>query len=179
MSNVGKIKRYSRRFRRLFQGLFYLVPLLIGAYWSIFNWLPADMKLGLLPGGVPVSELPLVSLALGFVVSMVPVGVAMLGINYLARLFALYEEGRIFTGDNVRCLRNLGKTMMAWCAAGILFDPLASMALTMHHPPGQRILTIGLGSPDLTTFLVGGMIMVVAWVMDEGRRLQDEQNLTV
>ena len=79
----------------------------------------------------------------------------------------------------MRCFRLLSKALIGWCLVGILTDPLMSIALTLHYPAGERMLSIGLGSPDLTALLVGGILAVITWVMDEARKLKDEQDFTI
>ena len=95
------------------------------------------------------------------------------------RLFRLYEQGQIFRDSNVRCFRNLSRVLIWWFAAGIVQKSLLSIALTLHNPPGQRIITVELGSPDLTALLLGAILAVIAWVMEEGRKLQEDQDFTV
>lgn len=48
-----------------------------------------------------------------------------------------------------------------------------------HPPPGQRYFSLEFGSADLTALLIGGVLAVIAWVMEEGRKLQEEQDLTI
>ena len=62
---------------------------------------------------------------------------------------------------------------------GIIHRSLLSVALTLHNPPGQRIFTLDIGSPDLTALLLGNILAVIAWVMEEGRKLQEDQDFTV
>ncbi|MCP4221111.1 MAG: DUF2975 domain-containing protein [bacterium] len=49
----------------------------------------------------------------------------------------------------------------------------------MQNPPGQRILRIGFGSDDITKLVIGLLIILVSWIMNEGRELQEEQQYTV
>jgi hypothetical protein len=55
-------------------------------------------------------------------------------------------------------------------------DPLMSVAITVHNPLGRHMLSIGLESPDVTALLVGAILAVITWVMEEGRKLQEEQD---
>jgi hypothetical protein len=91
----------------------------------------------------------------------------------------LYERGQIFRSANVRCFRNLSRALIAWCIAGIMSVPLTSLALTFHHPPGERMVTFGLGSNNLIALLIGGILAIISWVMEEGSSLQEEHDLTV
>ena len=53
------------------------------------------------------------------------------------------------------------------------------MALTMHNPPGHHIVRVGLSSDNIIVLLIGIVVVLIAWVMEEGRKLQEEQRLTV
>lgn len=178
MDNRKRIQQASRRLRYTMAVLIGLVPVIDGAVWLSMNILPRGFHDTMLPGYVSL-PLPLSARLLAFVVTMIPAGVAMAGIYYLMRLFQLYEQGDIFKPTNVRCFRKLSRVLLLWFAAGIVHRPLLSIALTLHNPPGHRMLTIGFGSPDVTALLLGLILAVIAWVMEEGRKLQEEQDLTV
>ena len=178
MNNAIHIQRASRRLRWVFTAILVMIPILCSLIWIFINVVPEGMKDLMLPRYARL-PLPASTRAAGFIVSMLPASVAMYGTVVLIRLFRLYERGQIFRIGNVRCYRSLSRALMWWCAVKIVSWPLMSLALTLHHPPGQRILHIGLGSPDITALLVGFVLAVIAWVMEEGRKLQEEQDYIV
>ena len=110
---------------------------------------------------------------------MIPAGVFMLGMWWLVRLFGLFSIGQIFTADTVRYIRNLGWTMAAGVVATPVHEALLSLVLTMHNPPGQHILSLSTESADLGELLTAGVIILVSWIMDEGRKLREADELTV
>lgn len=176
-NGLTRIQRTSRRFRLFFEVLIILVPLANLAFWIGFNWLPAGF-LQHLPVA-PTGPLPMPVLAAGFLVSLLPLAVVVFGLLSLRTLFVLYENGIIFAGENVRCFRRLGYAFIAWVFATILHTPLLSIVLTATNPPGEKALVLQVGSPHLTTLITGGIVLLIAWVMDEGRKLEDEQAHTV
>jgi len=114
----------------------------------------------------------------------------------LAQLFRLYERGQIFTAATIRCIRQLGLI----CVTGAVFvsgahffpkqlvPPISQTPL----PPGvtEKVTVIlsphfGFFSFDFGTgvdfglILSGVIIVLIAWIMDEGRKIQEEQELTV
>jgi len=178
MQNRERIQQASKRLHTLLLIIFWIMPVITAVVWLFMNRLPETMYRNMLPYFVSV-PLPLSARLMGFVVVMIPTGVAMFGLYYLMRLFQLYEQGQIFRLDNVRCFKKLSRVLIWWFVAGIVHKSLLSVALTLHNPPGQRMITLELGSPDLTALLVGGILAVIAWVMEEGRKLQEDQDLTV
>ena len=178
MQNSERIQRASKRLGYLLLVIFWIMPVINALVWIFINRLPELMYRNMLPYFVSV-PLPASARLMGFAVVMIPTAVVMSGVFYLMRLFKLYEQGQIFRLANVRCYRNLSRVLLWWFAAGIVHKSLLSVALTLHNPPGRRILTLELGSSDLTALLVGGILAIIAWVMEEGRKLQEEQDLTI
>jgi hypothetical protein len=123
--------------------------------------------------------LPFSTLLLAFIVSMIPGSVAVYAVFNLRKLFGLYEDGVIFSEENVRCFRNLGYALVIWVASILIFRPLSSIVLTLNNTVGERQLVIGIGSSDLTTLLTGLVVVLISWVMNEASKLEDEQAHTV
>ena len=89
-------------------------------------------------------------------------GLAYFAAGMLLRLFWLYGKGVIFSAKNVNCLRFLGYYLIIdW------FIDYQMQGL-------QREM-------DLSTnpIFIGLFIIFFAWIMDEGRKIQEEQELTV
>lgn len=80
----------------------------------------------------------------------------------LLRLFWLYSKGIIFSKKNTTCIRVQG-----YCLVIITF-----IDLEMQH-------FIHDSSVNLTPIFYGLLIIFIAWIMDEGRKIQEEQELTV
>ncbi|MCB2215185.1 DUF2975 domain-containing protein [Desulfofustis glycolicus] len=177
MNQYHKIARTSRCYVVLLTILLVLVPVAHGAVWLFFEHLPADWlrpRSYAIVGGVsPLTRV------LGFAVSMIKGIVVMYGLWVLIRLFKLYQKGIFFQAENVRCFKHLSRTLVLWAFAGVLVTPLLSVVLTMNNPPGQRVVEVTLQSADLTALVVGGMLAVIAAVMEDGERLQTEVDLTV
>ena len=94
------------------------------------------------------------------------------GIGFLYRMFANMEKGLIFGRDNVRCIRGIGWLLVAAPLLGMGFD-LSKLIWSVDGP----------GMIDLSSLpndlLKGLFVIFVAWIMDEGRKIQEEQELTV
>ena len=178
MQNMDRIRRASRRLRRLLLIVACTIPVINAMVWVYINHFPQIIYSHMLPFFVSI-PLPASARFMGFLVTMMPAAVAISGAYYLMRLFRLYEQGQIFRPPNVLCFKKLSRVLIWWFAVGILHKSLLSVALTLHNPPGQRIITLGIGSPDLTALLLGGILAVIAWVMEEGRKLQEDQDFTV
>jgi hypothetical protein len=146
-------------------------------YWLFFNQLPDGFK-----GDLPVvinHTLPLLTLALAFLASMIPTSVALYGLLTLKELFKLYENAIVFSAQNVNCFRRLGHTLIFWVSAKLILTPLLSLILTMNNPAGKRTLVAGIAASDIATLIIGAIVIVISWVMNEACKLNDEQAYTV
>jgi hypothetical protein len=121
----------------------------------------------------------------------------------LSRVFRFYERGMIFAAETIRSIKTLGLLwVMGWLLLTILhFSPPAPTQIQAILPPATtssdgttRIIkthvtrthyqmgffTFNFGTGiDFGPLLAGAVIILIAWIMDEGRKIQEEQALTV
>lgn len=155
-----RIKRASL----IFQALIW-ASLAFGVCWFLaflFGWpSPIGDKLRVVasqhhiyesPGEMPTTILVLwlIKICLGFFCAGV-----------LIRLFRLYARGILFSAKNVTCIRFLGWWLtIDWLIGYQMQGLLKDMALSS------------------TPVFIGFLIIFIAWVMDEGRKIREEQELT-
>jgi hypothetical protein len=176
--NMARIRRLGRWLETVCLMAAVAVLPLIALYWAVFNHLPAEVTRE--AARLAVTEtLPAWVRGLCFLAALVPGVALMLTLLRLRQLFALYKEGRIFSLANVVCFRSVSRALLIWAAASILYTPLNGLAVTAANPPGRHILSLGIGSSELALFFVAAMAVVISHVMDEARRLDEEQSLTV
>ena len=175
--NMDLIRKSSRRIiwtLYIWRGVIPLATCLIWLFINNLPWVTQEV----LPGFVQL-PLPLPIRLAGLAVTMIPVGIMIYGITTLIQLFRLYQCGKIFQSENVACLKRLSGTILVLGVAGILTNSLLSVVLTLHHPPGEHMITFGIEGQDISLFILGYIMMTIARVMQEGCRLQQEQSLTV
>jgi hypothetical protein len=80
----------------------------------------------------------------------------------LLRLFWLYSKGVIFSEKNITCIRVQG-----YCLIISNFIDLEMQQFIRDS------------SVSLSPIILGLLIIFIAWIMDEGRKIQEEQELTV
>jgi Protein of unknown function (DUF2975) len=175
--NLNRIQRVSGTFRLLFTVLIFCIPVATLMYWLLFNYLPVGLTAEL---PVVVNQaLPLKTLLLAFLVSLIPASVAIYGIINLKELFILYEKAIVFSERNVKCFRRLGYTLIYWVVANLIFVMLISIVLTFNNSPGDRMMVAQFGISDIGTLIIGAVVVLVSWVMNEASKLEDEQAHTV
>jgi len=114
----------------------------------------------------------------------------------LSRLFNCYERGLIYAAETIRCIKILAVLcLIGWLinSAFQFLPPLVPHAQNSLPAPGKLDSTqvssihlrMGFFSFDFGTginfgqLLIGAVIFLIAWIMDEGRKIQEEQELTV
>ena len=180
MANLDRIRKTSRRFEVICLVLIVLLPLLAVIYWTLFDHFPPHMQ-AMLHAEAASEAYPLTALnrLAALVVTLLPISAVVYGLTVMIRLLRLYQQGHIFSAPNVACFRDLGRAMILLAGAGFLSVPLYGLALTFNRPPGQSLLTIGLSSDHLMTLFLGGVLLLISWVMDEGRQLAEDNALIV
>ena len=115
----------------------------------------------------------------------------------LAQLFQFYERGLIFATETIRCIKTLGLL----CVVNWVFAS-AGLALRHFSPPtpvpaippdvirrvvptmvpssfSMGFFSFSIGVINVGLLLAGIIIVIIAWIMDEGRKMREEQELTV
>jgi hypothetical protein len=105
----------------------------------------------------------------------------------LAKLFRFYERGLIFTNETIRCIKTLGilcvinwvltsayHVLSRWSAS-----PADVTVKTVESGFGMGFFSFSIVGINVGLLLAGVIIVIIAWIMDEGRKIQEEQELTV
>jgi len=97
------------------------------------------------------------------------------GVRLFYRLFANLERGIIFSRNNVRLIRLFGWWLVT---IGLIGVPIqCSKVIWMVH---DSDFSLTMDFSDIVGYLLVGIFAIfVAWIMDEGRKIQEEQELTV
>jgi hypothetical protein len=98
-------------------------------------------------------------------------GIFLLAIVSFYRLLGLYERGVFFSAANVAEMKNL--------AGYLVFYGLLCFAADALYMGGLFVPWSLLGIVASPWIVAGGAVYLVAWIMDEGRKIQEEQELTV
>ncbi len=104
-----------------------------------------------------------------------------IGILYfLSKIFHRYEIGAIFTMTNAQCYYQIGKLLFF---DALLAQPISGclwvLAVTLSNPVGKRCISFTIGTPNIMALLMGLLVIFISWVMIEGSKIQDEQQLTI
>ncbi|KTD49926.1 hypothetical protein Lrub_0368 [Legionella rubrilucens] len=183
---MGKIQRISLFFRVLFQVLFVALPLFL-----IVAWVKSSGTLMIIGGAINLNYIPaayanriLHTLSgsekfLGLCLSSIPMFVQLYILFALIKLFKLYENGEIFSINNVRYIRNIGYALLITQIIDPIYQGAMGFALTRYNPPGHRFAAITLDQTNIGVVLIALIVILISWIMVEGCKLREEQQLTV
>lgn len=180
MNNLPKIKKLSKNFHFLISALLVVIPFYYIIYWTFINSLPETLiTKNIASASLVKNHLSIKFQLIGFVSSLLPLSALVYGLVNIRKLFSFYKEGVIFSFEHVKIFKKTSKALVGWVFLSILYESAKSVLFSMGNPPGQRVISVGFSSPEITTLLVAGVVFLIAWVMDEGRILTEEQSLTV
>lgn len=186
MNTSIKIKRVSRILR--FLTILYLcfAPISTAIFW-ICNGEPIHpmLNINIWPEGLiadellkPIAQLSLSTKILAFLVSLIPNVFSVLALYYLARLFHCFESLEFFSQNTVNALRKIGFSLLAGQLIYPFYTALLSLTLTISNPPGERLIASAFGTTEFNWTAMSIVIILASWIMDEGRKLQEEQAAT-
>ena len=182
---MNKIKRVSLCFRVLFQIVFcllFLQVLGVGVTWviapHILSFLDGNIVFSL-PNYPVLHPLSITTRLLGFLLSIIPIGIGILVAYFLVKLFQLYEQGEIFSLKNVIYIRNIGYTLLIGQLFNPLYDALMSLLLTWSNPPHHHLVQVTVNGTNVGILFTSLLVILISWIMAEGHKLLEEHELTV
>ncbi len=188
---MEKIQQMSKRLRIFFILWFCIIPVLNAVGYAFGDLGPSS-------GHDPLSS-PLLCFAgidpkvinpellvvtattrvLCFLVSMPYWGMHMVGLWYVLRLLKLYRQGSIFEAANVRCIRRVGWALLLAPFLRPLCKSLSASVLMMNTPNKTVRYYIELVPQSFTGVAIGISIILVARIMNEGRKFKEDSTLTI
>lgn len=180
MGNIEKIMKVSGRLHLL---LGFAILFVVGFdifFWTFLNDLPQWLiTVNSKPAPLVPSELSPLMRFIGFGVSLLPVSAVVFGLYKLRELFSFYCRGDLFSAKHSEVFKSLAKTFIILVFFSIIYESAKSVLFSLGNPPGSRVLEIGVSSHDISLLFMGCVIWVISWVVDEGRLLSEENELTI
>jgi hypothetical protein len=183
---MNRIRQISYFFRVLFQVLLVALPMLL-----ITAWLNSAGEIILFGGAIDINFIPLayygkilhplsnLEKLLAICTSILPMLIQLYILFSLIKLFKLYEIGKIFSINNVRYIRNIGYALLVTQIIEPIYQCVMGFVLTWRNPPGHRVASIFFDQTNIGMILIALIVILISWIMTEGCKLREEQQLTV
>lgn len=97
-----------------------------------------------------------------------------LGVYFLRRAFKSFAQGQWFDSRNSRSLRAFALLLVLQGIVKPIHLALASVLLSWNHPPGERVLSISVGSNELVLICSGVVLWVLSDLLVRGMRADAE-----
>jgi len=93
---------------------------------------------------------------------------------FLRRAFVHFAKGELFNLNNSRDLRIFAGLLFAQAVATPVQSALASLLLSWHHPPGQKLLSVSFGSGEIKVIALAMILWVMSDLLIKANRLESE-----
>ncbi len=180
MDNMSKIKKVSKVFNLLLTGLLIILPIYYILYWLFINSLSESLiNVNIEPVPECSNTLSVNLQIIGFISSLLPLSALIYGIIHIKKLFSFYQEGITFSLEQVILFKKVSKALVLWIVFSIIYESIKSILFSWNNPVGEGLVTISFDASQLGILTMSIVILVIAWIMDEGRILSEENKLTV
>jgi len=105
---------------------------------------------------------------------MLPGACVMWGLWHVARLFAGFRQLQFFSSGNVRHFRLFAVAVLLTGFVRPAASALMSLVTTLDNPAAHRFVALTAGDSELTAIFLGLFLVTIAWVMEQGQRLAEE-----
>jgi hypothetical protein len=136
------------------------------AQWTMFTYEHGGVSLS--------SSQPFEFRLLALTCALAPTAFTMWALWSLRRLFHLYAEGSVFSSEALSALNHVAVALLASVLVAFIMQAPISLALTWARGPHHREISLSFGSQDVATLFMAGVVLVIARVMAEARRVADE-----
>jgi len=169
----NKIRKTSQFVRAFAIAIMIGLPLVMVWYWAYpFNWLAeglgltfnSDIRLvsSLIADGYITQEtLTLKLRVLGFLISSLPMAFLLFSIFQVYRLMGHFSKGLYITAETTKALNLASLGLLLFVPMSILSEPLLGLALTLGNPPGQRVLSFGVGPTEIVALFLGAFLLMI------------------
>jgi hypothetical protein len=172
------------RFLELF--LFFCIPLIIGSF--IYTWTYGMIKdfsatdgLSALlpPPTICTASLSMFERLLGMFVDGVSVFLLVWALFCFIRILQGFQRGEIFAQHTLYLFAKMSRVVFAWALYDFFESIPLSLATTISHPVGHRVLGVSITSSNVINIFIVGCFLVISSIIYEGVRLKNEQDLTI
>ena len=181
---MQKITKTSHLLYRLFQVLSWFLPL-ITVYLFLFKF-EMLQSIGFWSHSIALNyqihdmaNFSFIHKMLILAIECIPLSITVLICHKLSKLFHLFEQGSLFEEENIRLIKQISICMILSEMLQLIYQPLATLALSFNNPAGERFISLTFGSTNLSTLITGFIILVASWIMQEAQQLKSETLLTI
>jgi len=111
-----------------------------------------------------------------WILSVSYLSIGLFAIYYLRKTFLKFSKGKLFDITTTQDLRLFTFLIFLQGIVTPLFYGFMSVLLSWNHPPGQKILSIMLGTNEIKTISLALVFWVICNLLIEAEKLKNENN---
>jgi len=182
---MTKIVHTSRILKYAALSLCIALPILEAGYWithgypflaPFFQFTPLPHYNAIAP---TFANLTAAQTFLCFLINLIPVAFSMAALLYLAQIFGAFQRMQLFDALNAVRLKRAGWALVWGQLVEPVHEALLSLALTYNNAPGERLISVGFGSHQLTLLTIGLAVLLLSWILAEAAKMHEEQAATI
>lgn len=150
----------------------FCVPLLLLGVWFYADQLVAGN--GLIPDSVIQHPLPASTKCFVVLLTAIMISPAYWGLFSLRRFLAACCGEDYLTLQNSRYLKRFAFGLIGSALLSPITGAVLSVLLTLHRPPGQKMLAINVSSNQIILIAVGGLLFVLANLLKRASLIAEE-----
>lgn len=113
---------------------------------------------------------------LGFAITAVPKIALLWALALLVRLANILSAGNWFGRECEDCCVSIGRWLVLFVVLSVLHRTLLVLVITMHYPPGERLLAFFISNDDLMTIVPALLALIIGHMVRLARAQRDELN---
>jgi hypothetical protein len=121
-----------------------------------------------------LGTIPLALRADALALDLFPTALLAWALIELHLLFLAYAGGDVFSEESLRRLSRIAALMFVQAAIAFIMEAPISYVLSLSQAPGHHAVSLTLSSYDVSFLFTAGVVLVIARVMAEARRVAVE-----
>lgn len=171
MDNITSIKKLSKSLNFFILLSFILIPAYYIFYWSYLSPSFIDINSDF----IALRELQII----GFFFSLFPLFTLGYTLFLLRKLLSYYENGTIFSIEQIVIFRKLAKYLTLWAFISIAYESIKSVIFSINNIEGNREFILTIESYQIILLVISIIIFLLAKIISEANRLNEENRLTI
>ena len=174
LNRVRKASRFFKFLMGLGMALMSLVFMLVVAVFLTEGFENDEMTISFSGVIVPMESLGTTSLIWAAFATVVLLAMLFMIMLQMYRLFDSFSRGQIYTRENVAHIKTTGLLIIfVWVGSWLAESVLSSLARA------DGVILEGSTTVDFSYFIIGFLIVTIAWVLDVGASIQEENERTI
>lgn len=109
-----------------------------------------------------------------WLITLLYVALGWLGLYFLRRAFASFAAGSYFTVANSQDLRWFSILLFLQVLTTPFKEAFSTIVLSLNHPPGQRFVSIMIGSDEIVVMFLAMLLWVISELLLKGLEIENE-----